>query len=98
MNKNDFKPGVVVRIGIWTGVILDLFTSSSTGKNIVQINFAKNIYKQQPPELHFVDDLLAIASPATVDDFASEVKRLEELKDKALKELQAKIVVNTNAA
>ena len=42
------KPDEIVRLGVWVGVVLDVFKSETTGKHIAQIKFAKNVYKQQP--------------------------------------------------
>ncbi len=49
--------GSVVRFGAWNGVVLDVFESTTSKKHIIQIMFAKNIYKRQPAELHILEDL-----------------------------------------
>jgi hypothetical protein len=49
--------GSVVRFGVWNGVVLDVFESSTSTKHIIQIMFAKNVYKRQPAELHILEDL-----------------------------------------
>lgn len=49
--------GSVVRFGTWNGVVLDVFESAVSKKHIVQIIFAKNVYKRQPAELHVLEDL-----------------------------------------
>ena len=53
-NKTKEIPqaGSVIRFGPWNGVVLDVFKSDTSDKHIMQIMFAKNIYKQQPAELH----------------------------------------------
>lgn len=55
----EFIPtvGSVVRFGAWNGVVLDIFESTVSKKHIVQIMFAKNVYKRQPAELHVLEDL-----------------------------------------
>ena len=51
------QPGIVIRYAAWNGVVLDVFKSATSDKHILQIMFAKNIYKQQPAELHIYEDL-----------------------------------------
>jgi hypothetical protein len=55
----EFTPtvGSVVRFGAWNGVVLDVFESTVSKKHIIQIMFAKNVYKRQPAELHVLEDL-----------------------------------------
>lgn len=73
------QPGSIVRYAAWNGVVLDVFASISSGKHILQIMFAKNIYKQQPAELHVYEDLrgglLLTSSREALDE---ELKRLNE--------------------
>ena len=57
MNNDIPQTGSVVRFGPWNGVILDVFESPSSNKHILQIMFAKNIYKQQPAELHIYEEI-----------------------------------------
>ena len=51
------RPGSIIRYAAWNGVVLDVFKSETSDKHILQIMFAKNIYKQQPAELHVYEDL-----------------------------------------
>ena len=57
MSNSIPQIGSVVRFGAWNGVVLDVFESSASNKHIIQIMFAKNIYKRQPAELHILEDL-----------------------------------------
>lgn len=93
MSELTFTPGTIVRVGAWVGVILDTFTSPTTNQTILQINFVKNIYKQQPPELHLLENLQGLMNVATIDDFETEAKRYEEMKEKELDALRAKTKV-----
>ena len=73
------QPGSIIRYAAWNGVVLDVFKSQTSGKHIVQIMFAKNIYKQQPAELHVYEDLksgLLLASNR--EALQEELKRLGE--------------------
>ena len=73
------QTGSVVRFGPWNGVVLDVFESPSSNKHILQIMFAKNIYKQQPPELHIYEDLNSgLLQPSTREALSEELARLNE--------------------
>ena len=73
------QPGTIIRYAAWNGVVLDVFKSGTSDKHILQIMFAKNIYKQQPAELHVYEDLrsgLLLASSR--EALMEELKRLGE--------------------
>ena len=73
------QPGAIIRYAAWNGVVLDVFKSGTSNKHILQIMFAKNIYKQQPAELHIYEDLrsgLLLASDR--EALTEELKRLGE--------------------
>jgi hypothetical protein len=73
------QPGSIVRYAAWNGVVLDVFASTSSGKHILQIMFAKNIYKQQPAELHVYEDLRGgLLLPSSREALDEELKRLNE--------------------
>ncbi len=73
------QTGSVVRFGPWNGVVLDVFHSPSSDKHILQIMFAKNIYKQQPAELHIYEDLNSgLLQPSTREALSEELARLNE--------------------
>jgi len=60
-------------------VVLDVFESTTSGKHILQIMFAKNIYKQQPAELHIYEDLRSgPLLPSTREAFSEELARLKK--------------------
>ncbi|MEP0805863.1 MAG: hypothetical protein HRF47_10250 [Chloroflexota bacterium] len=85
MSKTNIPTvGDFVRLGTWVGVVLDVFASETSTKHILQIFFAKNIYKQQPPELHILEDISEILSAATADDLEDELRRYEERKQRDL--------------
>jgi len=85
--------GQLIRVGSWVGVVIDVFTSETSNKHIVRINFVKNIYKQQPPELHILDDIENVLTMATVQDLEKEIERYEKRKQEELEALrdQAKV-------
>jgi len=93
MNDINFTPGMLVRVSNWIGVVLDVFQSSTSNQKVVKINFVKNVYKQQPPELHIVEDIQPILSVATIEDFNSEIERYERMKEKELAALREKLTV-----
>src|SRR3990172_6101096 len=73
------QTGSVVRFGPWNGVVLDVFQSASSDKHILQIMFAKNIYKRQPAELHIYEDLNSGSlQPSTREALSEELARLHE--------------------
>ena len=87
------QPGSIVRYAAWNGVVLDVFKSETSGKHIVQIMFAKNIYKQQSAELHIYEDLrsglLLISNREALQE---ELQRLSENAQAEVDKLLAKIV------
>jgi hypothetical protein len=73
------QPGSVIRYAAWNGVVLDVFKSETSDKHILQIMFAKNIYKQQPAELHVYEDLRSgLLLPSNREALIEELKRLSE--------------------
>lgn len=73
------QPGSIVRYAAWNGVVLDVFKSDTSEKHILQIMFAKNIYKQQPAELHVYEDLKgSLLLPSNREALEEELKRLNE--------------------
>jgi hypothetical protein len=73
------QPGSIIRYAAWNGVVLDVFKSETSDKHILQIMFAKNIYKQQPAELHIYEDLRSgLLLPSNREALMEELKRLSE--------------------
>ncbi len=73
------QPGSIVRYAAWNGVVLDVFKSDTSDKHILQIMFAKNIYKQQSAELHVYEDLRGgLLLPSNREALMEELKRLNE--------------------
>jgi len=73
------QPGSVIRYAAWNGVVLDVFKSDTSDKHILQIMFAKNIYKQQPAELHVYEDLKGgLLLLSNREALTEELKRLNE--------------------
>ena len=73
------QPGAIVRYAAWNGLVLDVFKSDTSDKHILQIMFAKNIYKQQPAELHIFEDLKSgLLLSSTREALMEELKRLSE--------------------
>ena len=88
------QPGSIVRYAAWNGVVLDVFASTSSGKHILQIMFAKNIYKQQPAELHIFEDLGGgLLLPSNRESLDEELKRLNENALAEVDKLLAKIAI-----
>jgi hypothetical protein len=86
------QPGSIVRYAAWNGVVLDVFYSTSSGKHILQIMFAKNIYKQQPAELHVYEDLRSgLLLTSSREALNEELKRLNENALAEVDKLLAKI-------
>lgn len=73
------QPGTIIRYAAWNGVVLDVFRSETSNKHILQIMFAKNIYKQQPAELHLYEDLRGgLLLSSSREALTEELKRLGE--------------------
>lgn len=79
--------GSFIRVAAWTGIVRDIFISAVSGRVILQIYFAKNVYKQQRPETHYLDEIANILEPSSLEIFQQEIQRYEEMKDKELREL-----------
>src|SRR6266508_6916502 len=86
------QPGSIVRYAAWNGVVLDVFKSDTSDKHILQIMFAKNIYKQQHAELHVYEDLRGgLLLPSNREALMEELKRLNENALAEVDKLLAKI-------
>ena len=78
-NNEIPQPGSIIRFGPWNGVILDVFESKTSDKHILQIMFAKNVYKQQPAELHVYEELKSgLLLPSDREALTAELQRLSE--------------------
>jgi hypothetical protein len=87
--------GQLVRVGSWIGVVLEVFASETSDKHIARINFVKNIYKQQPPELHILENIENVLTVATVQDLEQEIERYEKRKQEELEALRDQAKVTT---
>ena len=86
------QPGSVIRYAAWNGVVLDVFKSATSDKHILQIMFAKNIYKQQPAELHIFEDLKSgLLVSSSREALTEELKRLSDNVQAEADQLLAKI-------
>jgi hypothetical protein len=93
------QPGTIIRYAAWNGVVLDVFKSATSDKHILQIMFAKNIYKQQPAELHIYEDLKSgLLLPSNREALMEELKRLNENAqaevDKLLEKIAAPVEIS----
>ena len=100
--KDIPQPGSIVRYAAWNGVVVDVFKSETSGKHIVQIMFAKNVYKQQSAELHVYEDLKSdLLRTSNREALQEELKRLNENAlaevDKLLEKIEAPVEVPTPA-
>ena len=68
--------------GIWTGVVLDEFTSE-TGEKLSRVYFVKNAFKRQPAEL--VDP--AMLKPCTQEELDAEITHYQAALTVALEAL-----------
>ncbi len=103
MMSEDLKeipqPGSIIRYAAWNGVVLNVFKSETSDKRILQIMFAKNIYKQQPAELHIYEDLRSgLLLPSNREALIEELKRLSENAqaeaDKLLEKIAAPVEIS----
>jgi hypothetical protein len=91
------QPGTIIRYAAWNGVVLDVFKSGTSEKHILQIMFAKNIYKQQYAELHLYEDLksgLLVSSDRVA--LMEELKRLGESAQAEVDKLIEKITASVD--
>ena len=93
------QPGSVIHYAAWNGVVLDVFKSATSDKHILQIMFAKNIYKQQPAELHVYEDLKSgLLLSSDREALIEELKRLNEIVLAEIGKLLAKIATRVEIA
>ena len=94
MTNHDIpQTGSIIRFGPWNGVVLDVFESASSKKHILQIMFAKNIYKQQPAELHIYEDLKSgLLLPSAKEALSEELAHLNESALAEAKKLLEKVI------
>lgn len=71
------KSGDLIRVNVWHGRVLDVFTSSASGEIVVKILFAKNVFKGQGAELHTLSDLGGQVQAATLEQMTREIETLE---------------------
>jgi hypothetical protein len=71
---NEFAPGDYVRFKTGdVGKILDVLIRTN-GSPVLEIQFVKNVFREQRPEMH-EDYVLALLDPATEADWQAEVER-----------------------
>ena len=75
---DTFKPGDVVQVSVWCGVVQDVYASTHTSELVLKILFAKNIFKGQPAELHSAHDLQGKIKPADRAQLAAEIELLQQ--------------------
>ena len=87
ITADTFKPGDVVQLSVWCGVVQDVYASAHTGEIVLKILFAKNIFKGQPAELHTAHDLQGKLKRANVSQLAAEIELLQQGLARRLKSL-----------
>ncbi len=89
--------GEIIKVGPWNGVVVDRFESAATGGLVLKIHFAKNAFKQQPPELHEMNALGMMGAgllPSTQVDFDREVAQYQQAISARLAEIKSQTGVS----
>jgi len=84
----EIKPGAVVKMFSWTGVVLDVLTGEA-GKTILKVQTPRNIFRMKAPEYIEVDLAPQALELATMADMQAEIERLRRLQDIEISKLLA---------
>lgn len=85
--RNTIKSGTVIRIGPWHGVVLEVY--KSLDKEVLLVQFVKNILKGQQPEYVAIGSVTIFIS--TIQDMTAEYKAAVAQHSEAFVSLKKKI-------
>lgn len=74
------KIGSVIRMYNWHGIVLDVLTGA-TGKTVLYVQTARNIFRGKNPEHIEVDLAPGAISQATLEDLEQEIADLKRRQD-----------------
>jgi len=77
--KTSYIPrkGDIVKVTFGVGVIVDVYTSESTGKTVLEIHYPKNVVRLQRPEFSPLELMQELGiAPATQDDLLADMDRV----------------------
>jgi len=80
----EIKPGDVIKVFIWHGIVKDVFVSTS-GRTVIEVYCVKHAMKHQPPELFVLGDIEW--NWATLHDLLAERATYQKHVDRRMEEL-----------
>ena len=78
----DVKTNQFVQVYGWNAIVLDVFKSDS-GRVALELAFAKDVARSNPPEVHVLKDV----QEGTQGAFVDEVKAIHDGQNERLREL-----------
>jgi hypothetical protein len=86
------KVGDIIKMHAWHGVVLNVF-SSETGRTVLQVQTARNVFRGYPPEFIEVEAAPDAISPATRQDLEAEIDYLQRMREVGLRQMLDSIKV-----
>lgn len=83
-----YQPNVgdVIKMYSWHGVVLNVFTSQ-TGGTVLQVQTARNVFRDYPPEFIEVEAAPEAIQLASRADLEEEITCLQRMRDIGLKQM-----------
>jgi hypothetical protein len=78
--------GDVIKMYNWHGVVMNVFTSE-TGRTVLQVQTARNVFRGYPPEFIEVDVAPEGVCSATRADLEKEIEYLQRMREVGLKQM-----------
>ena len=66
------KPGDIIKMRAWHGIVLDVF-QNELGQTVLRVQTVRNIFRKLGPELIEIDIAPDQITPATREDLLSEI-------------------------
>ncbi len=71
-NKGDY-----IRVNIWTGIVKNIYLADAGRSPMLEIEFAKNCYKNQKPEFHSWEELEPHTRVSSAEELKDEIAMLK---------------------
>lgn len=77
MLNNIPHPGDLIRVNIWNGLVKNVYVNGDRDNPVIEILFAKDIFKSQAAEFHRWQDLAPHTITSTPELLAQEIATLK---------------------
>ena len=84
------QPGDIIKMRSWHGIVLDVF-KNDTGKTVLQVQTARNLFRKLGPELIEVDLAPQHISSATLEELQQEITVHQQMQEAALTNFLAQV-------